>query len=355
MNLSCWRLTEFNLSGQIELQGKHGLVRIRRSDDGAVVLVESDELTASTLGESKPATFAVSDAILGFVLDIGIAREKALTRYDGYYWGEAVRPVQSSRAISQSDFDADTFAWIVDTINLAFQSKSKSEAIKAIRCQHLMDTYNNGRLMYPNYCSETYVSMLRIIEAAGADNSSPRSRGRTRLEFAMKAAQISGQINQEVVSAIDAMPVFKPRTDKARAKFAAVLAKQDGDVAAALSSFDDSTQVAFVCFLSAYVYRNKFMHIGFPIPDSVKEAFGYVGPGALYLPLSTGLAWRRTFNHGALFENDFIELHEMIEPKDLSDFRDTFAYVLPTWYFLRTFAREAILQQLEILSGSPRP
>ncbi len=124
---------------------------------------------------------------------------------------------------------------------------------------------------------------------------------------------------------------------------------------AAMKTFDDAAQVVFVCFLSAYVYRNKFMHAGFPIPASVKDAFGEDGAGTRYLPASTGLAWTRMLRDDGIREDDLVDLHDLIDAKDLQEFRDTYTHVLPTWYFLRTYAREAILQKIEALCGASRP
>jgi hypothetical protein len=237
---------------------------------------------------------------------------------------------------------------MVEVVNANFQSSDKKKVTEAIRCQHLIDAYNDSRLMYPNFHSEAYLSMLRIIEAVCGSSR--------RHEFAIAAAQLSADLNRKIVNSIDAVAAYRTRADLARGEFVALLAdsnlKQHHSV---MQKFDDAAKVAFGCFLSAYMYRSKFVHIGFPIPASVIKASGEEGAGTRYLPSSTGFGWTRMLRADGISEEDLIDVHDLIDANDLQKFKDTYIQLLPTWLFLKTYAREAILQKLETLSGSQRP
>lgn len=38
-------------------------------------------------------------------------------------------------------------------------------------------------------------------------------------------------------------------------------------------------------------------------------------------------------------EQDLIDVHEVIEPAVFEKFRDVYFHLLPTWYFLKAYAR----------------
>jgi hypothetical protein len=113
-------------------------------------------------------------------------------------------------------------------------------------------------------------------------------------------------------------------------------------------------EIIFACFVSAYQYRSKFMHIGFPIPGIVTESMGFQDDlGTAYLHPTVGMTWSRMFRPDGLKEEDLIDVHELIEPAAFKEFRDVYFYLLPTWYFMKGFAREAILSKVAAL-GVPR-
>jgi hypothetical protein len=188
MTLSCFQLTEFGIADPIVLEGAAGLVKICRSDDGVLMLVCEEVAGAMDPAQASPANFAVADTILGFVLDIGIQRVKMLTRGNGYYFGSELRPPQSKRGVAQKDYDKKLFVWIRASIDTTYQSADRARATDAIRAQHLVDTYNDARLLYPNFHSESYLSLMRIIEAIAG------SAG--RFDVALAAAQIVARSQQ---------------------------------------------------------------------------------------------------------------------------------------------------------------
>lgn len=351
MTLSCYQLTEFGLEGgQITLGGAPGLVKICRSDDGILMLVCDEAAGAFDPAQPVPARFADSDTILGFVLDIGIQRIKVLSRSGGYYFGTQLKTPQSPRVVAQENYDERLFNWIKNSIDTSYQSADRAKVTDAIRTQHLLDTYNNARLLYPNFISESYLSLLRIIETFAG------SAG--RYQFALAAAQMSPTLNRNIVDALQVVEAYPARLNKARAEHAVAVAHinaHNGAAAAApLAALEDAGKVIFACFVSAYEYRSKFMHVGFPIPSIVRESLGFQDDlGTAYLHPTHGMTWSRMWRPDGLREEDLIDVHEVIEPVVFEKFRDVYFHLLPTWYFLKRYAREALVRKLEAL-GVPR-
>jgi hypothetical protein len=351
VTLSCFQLTEFGIADQITLTGATGLVKICRSDDGILMLVCEDEGGAAiNPAQPTPANFAVANTILGYVLDIGVQRMKILTQGDGYYFGSELRPPQSMRVVAQKDYNEGLFAWIRASIDTSYQSADRAIATNAIRTQHLLDTYNNARLFYPNFISESYLSLMRIIEALGG------SAG--RFDFALAAAQLSPALNQHIFDALAGVAAYPERLVKARALHAEAVAHITGNnganAAAPLVALDDPGKVVFACCVSPYEYRSKFVHIGFPIPGVVRDSLGFEDDlGTAYLHPTVGMTWSRMFRPDGLREEDIIDVHELIEPAAFQKFKDVYFHLLPTWYFLKGYAREAILRKVTAL-GVPR-
>jgi hypothetical protein len=289
MTLSCFQLTEFGIDGQITLTGATGLVKICRSDDGVLMLVSEEEGVVDP-ALPMPANFSVADTILGFVLDIGIQRIKMLSRGNGYYFGSELKPAQSKRVVAQNDYDEGLFAWIRTSIDTCYQSADRAVATKAIRTQHLLDTYNNARLLYPNFIWESYLSLMRIIEAVGGSVG--------KYEFALAAAQLSPALSQRILDALAGVAAYPERLVKATALHAEAVShinrNNGANAAAPYIALDDPAKVVFACFVSAYEYRNKFMHIGFPIPGIVTDSLGFQDDlGTAYLHPTVGMTWSR--------------------------------------------------------------
>jgi hypothetical protein len=349
MPLSSWQLTSFNLKGEIVLgEERFGLIKIYRSDDGMVALLGNDDAILSGPGKPIRLDFAAPDPILGFTLDTGIRRTKALTKGNGFYFGSHMLRPTLTRPITQDDFNARRFAWLTDAINNGFQHTDKIKVTDAIRCHHLLEAYNDALLMHAQFASESYLALLRIIEAVvGSSGGRP---------FAFGSAQISRALNAHVLMKLRTVDAYKERIDQATGLFAAESTKPDlKQHTAAISGFDDAAKVVFACMLSAYRYRNKFMHIGFPFPSTVTETVGAADDsGMTYLHPSTGLKWPRYLRHEGLEINDLIDMHEHIEPSEMQAFQETYFHLLPTWHFLKTYAREALVKKVEALGG-PRP
>ena len=343
--LESWELTDFNIDGHIALSQKFGHLKMMRSDDGKLILAGIASYDVIDQTKPTPTSFFHPDSTLGFVLDIGIRRERLLTRGSGFYFGQEMIPAQSKKKINQSDFDQALFEKIGDLIESHFQSGDPSKEVEAIRIQFLIDEYNNARLMFPNFYAESYLSLMRIVDAlADAKGGS---------EYATFAAQISPLLNQAVYDKLHALAVYADRFTKAEELFRQGLAhaqKEKKPYAATMSGFNHADRLIFSCFYSAYQYRNKFVHKGIPFPDVVKDSWGVQDDAATaYISPSLGQSWSR-FNRPqmGLQEGDLIDVHTIVGA-EAEVFKETYFLLVPTWHFMRKMTKEAVLNKINSL------
>lgn len=335
-----WKLTNFNLDGQINLGNKFGLVKIMRSDDGTLTLI--GDAKYGVIDQEKPsaASFIRPDSILAFVLDIGIQKEKMLSRGHGFYFGIRLIREQSQRVISQKDFDDNLFEKIGSLIDSYSRSGDKLKETEAIRLQLLFDTYNDARLLFPNFYAESYLTLMRIIDAIGV------TRG--GCDFTTFVATISSELNQDIYQKLDR--IYKDRVKKAIELFDACLievSKNKWKCYNEMTKFDVAGKVIFACFYSAYQYRNKFVHIGFPFPDTVKDSIGLEDDsGTAYLNPALGVSWTKIYRPDGLQEGDLIDIHQVVSGEEAEKFKDIYFQLLPTWYFMKRLTREALLNHI---------
>jgi hypothetical protein len=337
-----WKITEFNLQEQINLADKFGLIKIYRSDDGVLILVGDADYGLIDQNKPSPASFLRSDSILGFVLDIGIQREKMLTYGHGYYFGTELAQIQSKRPISQKDFDQNVFDKIGSLINTYYQSGDKHKEIEAIKIQLLFDTYNDARLLFPTFYAESYLSLMRILDSI--------SHAKGRYDFATFIALISADLNNNICDKLKAVKTYKNRLIVAIDLFNDCLKKAKDKKWSCykdMEKFDDSSKVIFSCFYSAYQYRNKFVHNGFPFPVTVKESWGLEdGSGTAYLNPALGISWSKNNRPNGLEKGDSIDVHEIVGAEMAEDFKNKYFQLLPTWHFLKSLTREALLKKV---------
>jgi hypothetical protein len=342
--INSFELIDFNLKGQIKLGGASGLIKLHRSEDGKLILTENFDYGLLDSEKVTLGSFAKSESILGFVLDIGIKKQKQLTFGGGFYFGLKLSHPQSQKVISQENFDESLFNDLNSKINTYYQSGEKHKEMEAIKMQLIIDAYNNARLMYPNFCSDSYLSLMRIIEAT----SSNRLNG---ISFAFFSATISPKSNQSIYEKIKA--VYKDRIKIATDLFNECLLeaqKNKFNYVQEMSKFNEADKLVYSCFYSAYQYRNKFVHIGFPFPDVVKNAMGVEKDlGTAYLDLSLGISWIKVYRPiEGLKDGDSIDIHEIVG-KEAKDFKEKYFLLLPTWYFMKRIVRESILKKLSSL------
>lgn len=338
--VQAWQLTEFNLTEQIKLGSKFGLVKIYRSQDNVLTLVADAKYGMRDTEKTELANFLKTSSVLGFVLDIGIKLEKVLTYGHGFYAGTPLESVQSQKPIAQKDFDEALFERIGTFIDSNFQSGDKRKETFAIKTQHLFDVYNHARLLFPRFYEESYLGLMRIIDASG---NTWRAN-----EFAAHAASLSPELNKRVYDKVSAMPVFNTKVQKAKDLFE--LRLRESEDKKPMESLDEPAQFVFACMYSAYQYRNKFMHVGFPFPNTVKDAWGIEEDlGTAYLSPVLGSMWSKVYRPDGAEDGDHIDIHEVVDPKDAERFKDTYFHLLPTWHFLKQIAREALLKHV---SGS---
>jgi len=338
-----FELTAFNLEGQINLGERYGLIKILKSDDGKIVLVCDGEY--GTLDQIKPTELSVTntDAALGLVLDIGIRRERQLTIGGGFYAALPLMTVQSNRPIKQAGFDEGLFEQIKGNLDHCFQSGVSRKELLAIRLNQLIETYNNSRLLFPNFYNESYLGLMRIIDAVGLTWGAD--------DFALAAASISPTLNEDICEKIKKINAYGPRVQIALGLFDERLLQVSKELRGSMATLDSNGKIVFACFYGAYQYRNKFVHLGFPFPRVATEARDIEQDlGTAYLSSVIGIYLPKRYSPGGVQEDDLIEIHEVLgDAKTAADFKNKYFFLLPTWHFMKRLARESLLNQIKQL------
>lgn len=344
MNIDSFELTEFNLAEDINLGEKFGLIKITRSEDGRLILVRDGNYGLISGTTPTVATISDLDASLGFVLDIGIRKEKALTSGHGYYFGlKLVKSIQSEKKVTQADFDALLLDKIVSTIDAKYHSRYSSSQRKALQINHLLNAYNEARLLYPNFYTNSYLSLFRILDAF--------SKAKGRYDFAIWASKVSSDLNREIYKKVSDMEVMKSKLQLIDSLFPRLLTEAPRGMRSAMNSLSRYGKFIFVCFYSAYQYRSKFVHQGFPFPRIVLESFE-LEKGTSYLSSSFGEAHIKIFRPDGLQDGDTVDIHKAIRLRPgetLQDYKDFFL-LLPSWHWLKRLTRAALIKEVEKLS-----
>lgn len=347
-SFASYELLRFELEGQIDLGERRGLIKIGRSDDDHIVLFCNELYTSPSPTETRPLSVADIDAALGFVLDIGIRRTKWLTQ-GGFYIGTVRHPAQSERKVKQSDFDALLFDRLVSMIDRYYQSGDSKSASLAVRANYLLQEYNNARLLFPNFPNESYLSLLRIIDAT------TKSRGAD--EFAISAAEISPVFNSDVYEKVAGIAAFRDRRlDIAEQVFTKRLeylsSRKQKKTFARMQVLVGPERLTFSCLYSAYQYRNKFVHYGLPFPYTLTIIFDPKEDiGTNYLSPVEGLSFRTKRSPQDIHEDDVFDFHAVVDDtEEEAAFKNSFFKLLPTWQFLSRLARKAIANELERIS-----
>ena len=346
-NFQSWELTDFNIKDPIILSQKFGQLKIMRSDDGFLILVEDSNYGAIDQTQDTPTTPFNVDTTLGFVLDIGIQKKKMLTYRSGLYLGTEVIYSQSKREVSQSDFDCSLFEKIGTLVESYFQSGEPEKELEALRLQYLINDYNNARLLFPNFYAESYLGLMRIIDALSGKQKA------NAIDFSVFATIISSTLNQEVYDKLKTIEVYSDKLLKASALFSKCLADPKHQ-RPEMSSFTEADKFVFSCFYSAYKYRNKFVHQGFPFPSVVKDIYGSeVGSGIAYISLSFGQSLTRFNRVGGtgLQNGDLIDIHKIVG-NEAQDFKDNYFLLIPTWHFIKEVTRIGIFNKINLMENN---
>jgi hypothetical protein len=345
-DINSYELTAFNLEGQINLGEKCGLLKITRSDDDRLILVTDANYDLIDSDTPKPLKFANVDSALGFVLDIGIRKEKKLTYGHGFYFGTKLIAAQSTKIVSQGSFDTPLIEKIVTKINDKFHSNDPAEEEWGVKMRHLLDTYNNSRLLFPNFYNDSYLSLMRILDAL-------RNEKNGRYSFALWVARVSPTLNQEIYDKMNqgapgrlslAEEVFNECLSAAQSSRSADLQA----CATLMQTLDASGKIIFSCFYSAYQYRSMFVHQGLPFPESVKDHYGLERDSIFaYLSLSLGSSYPKYIRKDGLQNGDLIDFHDVIDDTEAEvlKFKEKYYLLIPTWHFLKRFTRAALLKE----------
>lgn len=344
---SSFELTDFNIEGQIDLKDTFGFLKIARSEDGHLILVVRDK--HENVEEKKVVSINIADicSILGFVLDIGIRKEKMLTIGSGNYFGIKLIHSQSERKVEQKDFNEELIKKIEEKINGYFKSGNQKKEVAAIRMDYLFTTYNNSRLLFPNFYNDSFLGLMRILDSL--------SETRYADNFALFVSEISLDINKKIYSRIEKIESYKNRLEKAEEVFCLRMEKMKKNNKMSfekMEKFSKEDKFIFACFYSAYQYRNKFVHKGYPFPEVVKYAHGSEEDlGTAYIYPGLGVSLRKRDRPEGLLEEDYIDIHSVIDKEaEAKMFKDYYFLLLPTWFFLKQITREALVKAINDLS-----
>jgi len=339
-NFNSYELSPFEIEGQIDLAERCGLIKVYRSDDSRVVLL--CDASYGTLSQTEPTPLKIADldAVLGFVLDIGIKRVRWLTFGGGFFAAQPLTQSQSMRKVAQPDFDGSLFDEIITFLDRYYQSGDVGKEAAAMRANHLLQAYNNARLLYPTFHNESYLGLLRIVDA------SDEGRGGA-VGFGLAAAELSSEVNREVYEKVAAISGYDTRLQIAIEVLDRIQRSPSGRTyLERLSSLDKYGQLTFSCFYSAYRYRSKFVHVGFPFPDTTKDQFAQAEDSGLnYLSPVLGMSHTKRYSPGGLQPGDLLDIHLAVGEKEMAEFKDEYFKLLPTWHFAKRVARAAILRQ----------
>jgi hypothetical protein len=338
MDFSSYQLTEFNLSETIKLGSKAGLIRLQRSEDGILCLISDSNANIIDQTQVTKARISDPDAILGFVLDIGIRKEKQLTSGGGHYFGHQWINAQSMKPIRQTDYDEVLMEKILNRVDNDFQSGDTKKEIDAVRLQYLLKSYNQARLLFPNFFNESYLCLMRIIDAI--------VDAKTRRLFAFLGASLAPNAGLDIYGKIVAVGGYAARITLAENLFKRELAdaiKEKAPYASRLGALPKHLQFVFACLFSAYKYRNEFVHHGFPFPDTIKDSDSTTAGGSYLFPAEAILILRH-HNPNGVVPGDLIDVHSFIsKPQEAKDFQDIYFKLIPTWKYMRDIAREGLM------------
>jgi hypothetical protein len=338
-------LLPFALEGQINLGEKRGLIKIYRSDDDHIILFRNSPYVSPSTTESTPHRVADIDAARGFVLDIGIRRTKWLAR-GGFYFGQSLVPPQSRRKVTQADYDADLFDWLVSALDRHYQSDNSESESLALRTNYLLQAYNNSRILFPSFHNESYLGLLRIVDAITKSWSAD--------EFALSAAEISPALNREVYEKVAGVAAYQQRRLDLAEQVATTRCSENHVLRERIQSLEKQARLTFSCLYSAYQYRNKFVHLGLPFPNTVTLTVNSAeDSGMNYLNPVEGISFIKRQSSGGVKTGDLFDIHSVVaDVEEAARFRDLYFKLLPTWHFLKRVAREAILIEFKRIAGS---
>lgn len=344
--ISSYELTEFNLKGQIKLSGKSGPLKLLRAQDNKLTLLTDFKVGLLNQEIPTPSRIGNVDDALAFVIDIGIRREKELTFANGLYLGNKLIQSQSTREVTQTDYNAQLMDDLEARIQGAYQSNEPAKETWAVKMTHLLKAYNNARLLFPNFLSESYLSLMRILDALFQYDALGSRIGAR--EYALRVALVSPEFNGVVYEKIAAIEGYKDRIKAAEETFdksleAAAKEKLE-DTKNAMLSLNVQDKLIFACFYSAYQYRNKFIHWGLPFPFTVGENWSSEDDnGTNYLHPSLGISFNKMFRPEGWQKSDAIDFHSILRTEDdQNDFKNRHFLLLPTWHFLKLMTRVAL-------------
>jgi hypothetical protein len=260
--------------------------------------------------------------------------------------GKALVPPQSRRKVTQADYDADLFDRLVSALDRHYQSGNSESESLAVRTNYLLQAYNNSRILFPSYHNESYLGLLRIIDAITKSWSAD--------EFALSAAEISPALNREVYEKVAGIAAYQQRRLDLAEQVMSTRSNENHLLQQRMRSLDKQARLMFSCLYSAYLYRNKFVHSGLPFPYTVTLSINSADDSGMnYVNPAEGISFIKRQSSGGVTTKDLFDMHSVVpDVEEAARFRDQYFKLLPTWHFLKRIAREAILSEFKKIADA---
>lgn len=216
----------------------------------------------------------------------------------------------------------------------------------AVRTNYLLQAYNNSRLLFPSFHNESYLGLLRIVDAI--------TKGWGADEFALSAAEISPALNREVYEKVARIAAYQQRRLDLAEHVVSARSSEDHVLRERVQSLEKQARLTFSCLYSAYQYRNKFVHLGLPFLDIVAQTINSAeDSGMNYLNPAEGISFIKRQSSGGVKTEDLFDIHSVVaDAEEAARFRDLYFKLLPTWHFLKRIAREAILSEFKKIADT---
>lgn len=338
-------ITDIPSDRYIDLKGKVGLVKIQKNRDTEEVILYTDDSYMK-----PPLNHCDSMAILSLLFNRGIELTRRLS-YGADYYPEDINKFSvklSKDHISQ--YDPELFEKVHNVINSLCSSSNTNRNRKGRKLVNLLSIYKNALLMYPKFAEESYLNLVRILEAQ-------RNNGNTSAwHFPDKTIPLLPKafISKFYIE-IQKIDYFKTVHIKSAIKF---FSRNSNIIKNSVKNYADygkgELKLMYVVLFALYEYRNKYIHEGFQFPHKITGYYEGNGNEPLnYLDGSLGEGFAVNTEP---FESKDIHkvLNAKLENKRGRKKRDYRSYeilykFLPKWNFLNQITREILFYHIKKL------
>lgn len=339
-----------NLKENIDLKSKAGLVCIRRAMAGSdeVILVADDRFN-DVNQTFKPLP------LLTLFLNKGIDIKAQITHGDSY------TPYPFDYEIGLLDgknYDEQKFEQFFSKLNALCKSKTTQINRKGRKIANLLHIYQNAHLLIPKFYDESYLNLLRILDAqAQIETSNAILFPNWIIKILLKGSKkFMKKIFQDIASIkvfqIEHLPLAMKLFKSKKKEFSKPQFAQH----ITLSNYsEDCMKFLYSILYVLYEYRNKYIHEAFLLPHKIQaRPRRNELEGLSYLDASFGESHMLTYDPEKGSES--IDVHKILRQTKKKgskkptgkDFQDYYL-LLPTWHLLNLIVRRVLFYRLNNL------